>query len=149
MRAHSEHVGARLFLEDARRSAVIEHGERLELLGDRRDREAAAGRDIADHRVDLVTLHKVAKFGDDIGCGTGFVNIFCFDLAAAEADLVEGCRHLSGVHGLDHDLGAVASGDAERGSGGSGQEADDAKLHGRSGRGSVLRPCGFDRDAER
>ena len=72
---------------------------------------------------------------------------FASTVAAAEADLVEGCRHLSGVHGLDHDLGAVASGDAERRGGGSGQEADDAKLHGRSG-GSVLRLCGLDRDAQ-
>ena len=85
VRRRAEHVFARLLLEDARRAAVEIDGQRLELVGDRRHREAASRRDVADDRVDLVALHEVAEFGDDLRGRAGLVDVFGLDLGAAEA----------------------------------------------------------------
>src|SRR5882757_799941 len=124
----AEHVFARLLLEDPRRAAVEIDGEGLELLGHRGDREAAPRRDIADYGVDLVALHQVAEFGDDLGSRARLVDVLGFDLGAAEPDGVvgRGCR--AGVERLDHDLGAVAPGHAERARARAAQERYDADL---------------------
>ena len=121
---------ARGFLEDARRAAVVIDGERLELLGDRRHREAASRGDVADHRIDLVALDEVAEFGDDLRRRAGLVDVFRLDLGAAEAHGVVGRRCGPGVEGLDQDFRAVAPGNAERRRRGTGQERHDAELHG-------------------
>ena len=60
MRLEPEHVFARRLLENAGRAADVEHGERFQLVGDRDDREAAAGGDVTEHGVDLVTVNQVA-----------------------------------------------------------------------------------------
>ena len=85
--------GTRICAASPRRCAACrsrKHGERLQLLGDRRDREAIARRDVADHGVDLVALHEVAEFGDRLRGRAGLVDEFDLDLGAAEADLC--CR---------------------------------------------------------
>ena len=97
VRRRTEDVFARLFLEDARRAAVEIDRQRLELLGDRRDRKAASRGDVADHRVDLVALHQIAELGDDLGGGARLVDVLGLDLGAAEPDRVvrarAPCRH--------------------------------------------------------
>ena len=94
VRADAEHVIARLLLEDARRAAIVEHGERLEFFRHRRHRQAVSRRHVADHGVDLVALHQVAKFGDHIGGGAGLVDIFRFDLAPPIPTLLKGAGAL-------------------------------------------------------
>ena len=134
VRRRAEHVFARLLLEDARRAAIEIDRQRLELFGHRRDREAASRRDVADHRVDLVALHQVAEFGDDLRGRAGLVDEFRLDLGAAEPDRVVGRGRRAGIERLDHDLGAVAARNAERARGRPAQERHDAELDRRGGR---------------
>ena len=134
VRRRTEHVFARLLLEDARRAAIVIDRQRLELFGHRRDREAAAGRNVADHGVDLIALHEVAEFGDDLRGRAGLVDVLGFDLGAAEAHRVVRRGRGAGIERLDHDLGAVAPGHAEWARGGPAQERHDADLD-RRGRG--------------
>ena len=62
----------------------------LQLLGRRRHREAVARADVADHRVDVLALERVAQLLDLLGGAAGLVDEIDFDLQAAEADLVVG-----------------------------------------------------------
>ena len=72
-------------LEDPRRAAVEEHGQDLELLGDRRDREAAARRDVADDRIDVLALHEVAQLGDLGGRAARLVDVDRLDLEPGDS----------------------------------------------------------------
>lgn len=129
----AEHVVARLLLEHARRSAVEVDGQRLQLIGDRRHREATSRRDVADHRIDLIALHEVAKLSDHLRGRARLVDELGLDLGAAEAHRVVRRRRLTGVERLDHDLGAVTARHAERAGRGTREERDDAELDRRGG----------------
>ena len=69
----------------------------LELVGERRDRETVAGRDIADDRVDVLALDEVAVLGDLLGRAAGLVHDHHLDRSSVDALLVVGraaaCRH--------------------------------------------------------
>ena len=130
VRRGAEHVVVLAVLEDARRAAVVEDEELLQLLGHRRHRQAVARADVADHRVDLVAVVQVAQLLHLLGGAAVLVDIDRLDLHAAEADLVVRRRRGAGVEGLDHHLGAVDRRDAEALGRLARQEADDAQLEG-------------------
>src|SRR6185312_14119303 len=83
--AWPEDVVVTRILEDARRAAIEEHGELLQLLGDGRDTEAAPRRHIADHGVDAAALDQVAEILHDLARRAGLVDEDRFDLGAGEA----------------------------------------------------------------
>ena len=79
-----------VLLEDARRTAVKENEKPLQFLGRRRDSESIARTNIAQQRVDVVALERIAQFFDLLGGAAGLVNELNFDLQATESDLVVG-----------------------------------------------------------
>ena len=88
MRRGAEHIIVFRFLEDARRAAIHQHQQLLQLLGDRRHRKAVAGADIAEHDVDIVALIQVAQFLHLLGGAAVLVDDDRLDLHAAEPDLL-------------------------------------------------------------
>ncbi len=114
-RPGAEHIFVARVLEDARRAAVEQHGELLQLLGDRRDGEAVAARDVADHDVD--PRHEVAELGDLLLRTAVLVDDHQLDRPAAEAFLGVGRRHGAGVEHLGGQLGGIARRHAERAGG--------------------------------
>ena len=111
------------------RAAVEEDGELLQLLGDRRDREAVAARDVADHRVDVLALDQVAELGHLLRGAAGLVDE---DELRSGGRRSPSWRRAPGIFpplsASTSDLGAVARRDAERAGGGAGEEGDDAEL---------------------
>ena len=138
VRRGTEHVFARRLLEDPGRATVVEHGERLQLFGDRDDCETAARGDVTEYGVDVVALDQVAVFGDLVGGRAHLIDVFRHDLGAPEARRVVGSGRFAGVERFDDDFGGVAAGNAERRCGRTGQERYDAELHVGSCRGGLL-----------
>ena len=128
MRSRTEDVFELVLLEDARRAAIHQHEHLFQLLGRRRHGEAITRADVAENRVDVIALERVAQLLDLLGGAAGLVDQIDFDLEAAEPDLVVGLDHGSGVERVDHRLGAVPCRLAERFRGRSGQEGDNAEL---------------------
>jgi hypothetical protein len=126
--AGAEQVLVARVLEDARCTAVEEHGELLQLLGERRDREAVAAGDVADHHVHVVALHEVAILVHLLRGAAGFIHQQHLDRGPAESLLRIGRGQLAGVDGIDDELGAVARGHSEGPGGRAGQERHDADL---------------------
>src|SRR3954464_4104466 len=125
----AEHVLVACVLEDARRAAVEEVGELLQLLGHRRDREAVAARDVADDEIDVLPLHQVTELGDLRGRAACLVEQHDLERRAAEALLAVRRRGLAVVQLLDYELGGVLRRYAERRGRRARQEGDDADLH--------------------
>ncbi len=135
MRGGAEYVIVFRLLEDARRAAVHQYQHFLQLFGNRRDREAVAGADIAEHDVDLLALIEIAQLLHLLGGAAVLVDHDGLDLHAAEADLVVGRGALALVQFIDDELTAVAGGDAKALGRRPGQERDDAELEGVFGAG--------------
>src|SRR6266508_1792879 len=112
--AASKQVLVAGILENARRATVEEHRQALQLVGERRDGQAIAARDIADHHVGVVALDEVAIFVDLLGRAAGFVDEYDFDRRAAETGGRVRRRQLAGVERLGDDLGTVTRWHAER-----------------------------------
>ncbi len=117
-------------LEQPGGSADGNHGQRFQLVGHRRDRQAVPAGDVADHRVHLVALDKVAEFGDLLGRSAALVDVLGLDGGAGHALGVVGSGKGAPVDGVDHDLHAIAGRNAEGSGRGTGQEQGDAKLDG-------------------
>ena len=124
----AEHVLVARVLEYARRAAVEEVGELLELLGDRRDRQAVAARDVADHQIDVVALHEIPELGDLRGAGARFVHHHDLDPGAAETRLAVGRGRFARIQLVDHEIRGVLRRHAEGRGRGAGQERHDADL---------------------
>ena len=125
-RPGAEHVFVARVLEDARRAAVEQDRELLQLLGDRRDGEAVAARDVADHDVDA--RHEIAELGDLLLRTAVLVDDHELDRPAAETLLRVGRRHGAGVEHLGGELGGIARRHAERAGGRSRDQRHDADL---------------------
>lgn len=117
-----------VLFEDARGAAVEENKKLLERLGCRRDRQAVARADIAQDRVDMVALKRVAQFLDLLGGATCLVNELNFDFQAAKADFVVGFREASGIERIDDGLRALHGRLAERFSSLPGEERDEGQF---------------------
>ena len=128
--AGAEQVLVARVLEDARRAAVEENGELLQLVGQRSDRETVAGGDVADHRIDVLPLDQVAVLGHLLGRAAGLVDDHDLDRRAVDALARVGRRQRAGVERLDGEFGRIPRRHAERPGRRSGQECDDAELHG-------------------
>src|SRR5438445_3298752 len=87
----AEHIFIARVLEDARRAAVEQDGELLLLLGNGRDRQAIAARDVADHDVD--PWHEIAILGHLLLRATRRVDDDELDRRSAEALLGIGCGY--------------------------------------------------------
>ena len=130
MRGGAEHVVVFGFLEDARRAAIHQHQHLLQFFGDRRDRKAVAGADIAEHDIDIVALIEVAQFLHLLGGAAVLVDDDGLDLHAAETDLLVRGGRRAFVQLVDDELRAVAGGNAETVRRRPGQEGHDAELEG-------------------
>ena len=92
------------------------------------DRQAVARRDVTNDDIDVVALDQIAKLGDDVGGGAGFVDELGLDLGAAEPDPIVRRRHLSGIELINQELGRVVIRNAERRGGRPGEEGHKADL---------------------
>jgi hypothetical protein len=113
-------------LEDARRPAVEQDREPLQLLGGGRHREAVAAGDVADDRVDVLALHEVAVLAHLLRRAARLVDDDELQRAPADALLRVRRRHLPGVERLGEHLAAVLRRDAERARRRAREEGDDA-----------------------
>ena len=107
MRGGAKDIFELVLLEDAGRTALQENQEPLELLGRRRDREAIARADIADHRIDMVALECVAQFLNLLRGAASLIDELHLDFQAAEADLVVRLGQAAGIERIDDGLGAL------------------------------------------
>jgi len=136
----AEDVFELVLLEDAGRAAVEQNEKPLELFGRGRDREAVAGADIAQHRVDMIAFERVAHLLDLLGGAARLVDQLQLDLQAAEPDLVVGLGQAPGIERIDDGLDGLHGRLAERFRRRPGKEGDDAELEhllvlsGRAGR---------------
>ncbi len=127
VRAGAEHVLVACVLEDARRAAVEQHRELLELLGDRRDRQAVAARNVADDEIDA--RREAAELGDLLLRAARLVDDDELDRVAAKTFLRVGRGQGAGVEHLGGELGGVARRHAERAGCRPRHEGDDADAH--------------------
>jgi hypothetical protein len=128
VRAGAEHVFVACILEDAGRAAVEQHRELLELLGDGRDRQAIAARNVADDEVDA--RGEAAELGDLLLRTAVLIDDDELDRVAAETLLRVGGRQGTGIEHLGGKLGGVARRNPERSGRRPGDERDDADAHG-------------------
>ena len=125
-RPGTEHVLVARVFEDARRAAVEQNRELLQLFGHWRDRQAIAARDVADDDIDRGD--KIAELGDLLLRTAGLVDDHELDRSAAEALLRVGCRHGAGIKQLGRQLGSIAGRNAERAGGRSREQRHDANF---------------------
>ena len=126
--AGAEQVLVARILENARRSAIEEDRQLLELLGNRGHCEAIAAGDVADHHIRVVALDEIAVFVDLLRRAAGLVDEDSLDRRAGEPLGGMGRGKLAGIERFDDHLGPVARRYAERASRRSGQERNDADL---------------------
>ena len=128
MSAGAEQVLVARVLEDARRAAIEEDRQLLELIGERRNRQAVAGGDVSDHRIDILTLHQIAILRHLLGRAAGLVDDGGFDGHAVNAFGRIRRRQRTGIERLDGELRRVARGHPERSGGRAGEERHDPEL---------------------
>ena len=146
MRRGAEEVVIRRVLEDARRPAVEEDGQLLQLFRERRDGEAVAAGDVADHQVDVLPLHEVAVLAHLLRRAARLVDEHELDRRSAEALFRVRRGKLACIQRLDQHFRRIPRGDAEGSRRSAGQErhhADPDRTGGGRGRrlSGRLRAC--------
>ena len=110
VRAGAEQVFVARVLENARRSAIEENRDLLQLIGKRRNRQAIARRNVADHGVDVLPLYEIAVFGHLLGRAARFVDDDGLDVQAVDALGRVGGRQCAGVECFDVSSAALRAG---------------------------------------
>ena len=129
MGAGAKHVFVARFFKNPRRAAVEQNGKFFQLLGRRRDREAIAAGDIADHHVDILPLHQIAIFLDLLSGSACFIDDNDFDWFAAKSFLGIHAGNFTGVDGFDHHFRRNLRRHAERAGCRPREERDDADFN--------------------
>ena len=113
VRCCSEHIVVFVVFKNTRCTAVIQNEEFFHFLGHWGYCQTVARTHITHHGIDLVAVVQVAHLLNLFGSATVFVNVNGFNFHAAKTRLVVWRRRSTFVECVNHNLGAIDSGNTK------------------------------------